>query len=552
MHITLPQKAPLKQVCSFARWLPKHAQLLRSITTKVGVHSRYCTLELDGLMLDSYLDTTQVLLQSAIQLAASGTCNAAQKTLKLPDGINLANKLAAAAAAATAQPQLPGVRLMQQQQQQQRLRLVSFSTDWLGTPATISALPAHSLTHLDLAWPHSETPASEAMVAALGQLTSLRQLSMGPYQGEGSFPSSLLSAVPYMSQLTLLELAGGFESERKTQALQQLLLLPLPLQRLQISSKWLPALSYEALTQLTELSTADIYDSSKLPTQLQQLQAKVGLFARGLDAVTGLQQLQRIRLSGFASAEELLQLKQLPALQHLALQYETCSHAVAAARAWPQLQQLQELEVLYDNGHPRNPNRQQWMAIRSAVAACTGLTKLTLQAITFLEVEEGVGELDEERLFAVCASLAGLTCLRDLCIQNYTVSSWMPDDALALTALTGLTRLVLAEADDAVGDLIATALACNLRQLQHLDLQPCNLDGLVCLEAIAQLTQLTELRLEGNDGSRWTQQAGAEGLMLLTGLKQLQRLGFDVNAKTTAVSHQRLQDFWSAVRQPRA
>jgi hypothetical protein len=66
---------------------------------------------------------------------------------------------------------------------------------------------------------------------------------------------------------------------------------------------------------------------------------------------------------------------------------------------------------------------------------------------------------------------------------------------------------------------------------------------MACLAAIAQLTQLTELGLTGNKGL--TQQ----GLMLLTGLKQLQTLRVDRNAEATAAV---LEEFWSAVRQPRA
>jgi Leucine-rich repeat (LRR) protein len=109
-------------------------------------------------------------------------------------------------------------------------------------------------------------------------------------------------------------------------------------------------------------------------------------------------------------------------------------------------------------------------------------------------------------------------------------------DALALTALTGLTRLVLAGAYEGVGDAVATPLASSLRQLQHLDLQACELSSFECLAAVGQLTGLTELRLNGN--SAVTEQQ----LMLLTGLSQLQQLGFDRSEEiTTAV----MWRFWS-------
>jgi hypothetical protein len=134
--------------------------------------------------------------------------------------------------------------------------------------------------------------------------------------------------------------------------------------------------------------------------------------------------------------------------------------------------------------------------------------------------------------------------LKDLCFEE---SSWqipmitlLPGDARALTALTGLTRLVLRGLGSGVGDVAATALACSLRQLRHLDLHSCDLGGMVCLAAIGQLTQLTALHLFGNEG------VTREGLMLLTGLKRLQQLGVCRNEEVTDAA---VEEFWAAVRQ---
>jgi aminoglycoside phosphotransferase len=73
----------------------------------------------------------------------------------------------------------------------------------------------------------------------------------------------------------------------------------------------------------------------------------------------------------------------------------------------------------------------------------------------------------------------------------------MPGDALALTALTGLTRLALQGGETGVTDEVAAALARNLTQLQHLDLRRCPLGSYNCFHEIGQLTQLTELQLTG-------------------------------------------------------
>jgi hypothetical protein len=144
---------------------------------------------------------------------------------------------------------------------------------------------------------------------------------------------------------------------------------------------------------------------------------------------------------------------------------------------------------------------------------------------------------DEQVPVAMCASLAGLTRLKDLCIGEG--AQLLPGDLLALTALTGLTRLVMNDFKAGMSDLAANALACNLRQLQHLELRDGNLGDMVCLAAIAQLTQLTELNLSDNAGLM------EQGLMLLTTLKHLQ--GLDVS--NTSITEEMRHRFSNALRQ---
>uniref|UniRef100_A0A383VB07 Uncharacterized protein n=1 Tax=Tetradesmus obliquus TaxID=3088 RepID=A0A383VB07_TETOB len=176
---------------------------------------------------------------------------------------------------------------------------------------------------------------------------------------------------------------------------------------------------------------------------------------------------------------------------------------------------------------------QQWQVICNGIAASSSLTKLELDVVVYPEDQEHDGPVYVE----VCAKLAGLTNLNALCMAD---SCLVPGDALALTALTGLTRLELKGTGAGVGDLAATAIASSCQQLRHLDLSSCELGSMVCLAVVRSLTQLTELQLEGNSGL--TQQ----GLMLLTGLKQLRYLGVTKNLEVT---HQVLQRFWRAVLQ---
>jgi hypothetical protein len=242
-----------------------------------------------------------------------------------------------------------------------------------------------------------------------------------------------------------------------------------------------------------------------------------------LDAVAKLQQLQDLkftyRLDEASSVPEAVQqlqpLAQLSALQRLTICYNNASLAAASAASWAQLPQLCELQLDF---HFEPASGQEWQAIIGGLAAATSLTKLELTA-----ADERLDPFKNWYVVepaAACGALAGLTRLQDLCIRPE--SCLMPRDAQALSALTGLTRLVLAELGDGVGDEAAAAIARSCRQLRELDLRNCSLGNATCLAEIAQLTQLTELRLKCNV-SVVTEQM----LMQLTVLKQLQQLSVD-------------------------
>jgi Leucine-rich repeat (LRR) protein len=241
-----------------------------------------------------------------------------------------------------------------------------------------------------------------------------------------------------------------------------------------------------------------------------------------------------------------LQLAQLSALQHLELRFDELDIIMDAAPALPQLPQLNSLCVVFDN---ENPYTREMVTITASIAACTGLTKLELGTNSVVELENAEVMGCDELPSAVCASLACLTRLRHLCIT--CINCLVPGDALALIALTNLTRLAIQDAGPGVSDMVATALACNLKQLQHLELNrnwvqrghrysECDLDGMVCLAATRQLSQLTQLQLQGSRGLT------VEGLMLLTCLPRLQRLVVEKNEEVTDAVMQR---FCAAVRE---
>jgi hypothetical protein len=120
-----------------------------------------------------------------------------------------------------------------------------------------------------------------------------------------------------------------------------------------------------------------------------------------------------------------------------------------------------------------------------------------------------------------------LTGLQELHILQGSI---LPrDDALALTALTNLTQLVLHDDADGVTGMTASALACSLKQLRVLDLsskRPDNRDRLgsmVCLVAMGHMNSLTNLQLIGAEGLT------RQGFTLLLASPRLRAMGLTWN-----------------------
>jgi hypothetical protein len=243
----------------------------------------------------------------------------------------------------------------------------------------------------------------------------------------------------------------------------------------------------------------------------------------------------------FQQQEPLLRLTQLPALQTLLLFYAKPECAAGNAPAWARLLQLKFLDI--KSGHT---TRQQMAGIEAGAAAATTLERF------FIRLDHPVGAADQPAAgqqaaadgvadaagepLAVCASIARLTNLVRL---ELNLTPMARGDALALTALTGLSHLSISAAKQRVGDVAATALAVNMTRLRHLDLEACDLGYMACLAAVARLTRLTTLSLRHNPGLT------EEGLMLLTRLSRLQEL--HVNG-CEGVDEGVLARFWAAVR----
>jgi hypothetical protein len=273
----------------------------------------------------------------------------------------------------------------QQQQQQQGLRLRSFSSSFPKAVDMLAVQQVQHLTRVELGFNRAMTDSS-ALSMALARFSNLQQLQLGGIS-DTSLGAALTTLVQ-LPQLTLLECIGWWREVPL--ALQQLLAQPLPLRSLKLSDFRgfgifpPPIFNMPLLTNLTELSTSrvELAEATVLRMQLQRLQFHSWGGADSMAPVTRLElkQLQHLSLQvDFQQPQLLLQLAQLPALTHLALQYdERCQGqpAAATASAWPLLPQLHELEI----AHGTPPSPPEWEAILAAAAAATGLTKLMLDA----------------------------------------------------------------------------------------------------------------------------------------------------------------------------
>jgi hypothetical protein len=337
---------------------------------------------------------------------------------------------------------------------------------------------------------------------------TLQQLRLSTTVDAWAIPCSCLSGVAQLSHLTSLQLAG--EWSERMRPLQLLLAQPLPLLQLHLDMFDLLVLDTSGLTQLTQLVVGDLPEGSKLPNQLQHLHLLAMRGTSILEPAMRQQQLQQIQHLAFyvgsaslasdmadepAPSDEqqqqrgavdtalLLRVGALPKLRSLQLEYLAPKVAAATAAAWRQLPQLDNLDMSFRIGYPIE---QQMTAILAGVAAATSLTKLHLHVC----VRDDGNRYARHALHdtVACASLSSLTRLKDLTICEESVLA--PGDALALTALTGLTRLVLVGAETGVTYEIAAALARSLSQLQHLELKDCPVGSDECFDAIGQLTEL--------------------------------------------------------------
>jgi hypothetical protein len=257
--------------------------------------------------------------------------------------------------------------------------------------------------------------------------------------------------------------------------LQRLLAQPPPLRQLALCLDGLPTLDMAALTQLTYLkltvhSCGDaIQEGTVLPPRLQELVLGRCWQPHNLEPALKLQCLQRLSCPlEYPASSQLAQLSQLPSLQHLCLTHRV--FAYESASLWKKL----PLQALHVYGFASSS--QEAVSVLCGIAAATTITCLEL--IGYGTLIPGI-MIDA---VAACSSISGLQCLQRLHVRNIDL---VPGDALALTALTSLTRLSVRQPGCGVHEGLVKALAGSLTNLKDLYLQlQANILNQECLECV--------------------------------------------------------------------
>lgn len=487
----------VEQVASFASWLPKYAGLVTSIEIKQP----------------SYQQHPRWGLNTAEQL------------------LSLSLFKAVAASSATS---------VSLQAHLQPLLLQSYSSNLLCSSAVLQALPAASLSRLEVSSSSiCEQDSMVGLAAALPQLSHLQTLQI--LGSETKELDVCMPAISQLSRLSYLEVVcvADFDTTQ----------LPIQLQKLRINiDDDYNSVALHHLTRLTFLGITcmgSMEPGSSLPTQLVELEVRSPMEAAISELqITALQQLKRLTLEDtFDGKHNLPMLGTLPHLTHVALSYNTWEGLMDIYQAWPQVPQL--CSLAFDRADCGELlTGQEFREVLSVVATLTGLTRLVLSHFGVVSGEQD-GPADAAPL-ELCKHLVKLCNLQELVLEVDVCKSsdengprpdvkFVPADVQHLSSLTQLTCLCIKGVGAIVTDAAVNVLALHLKQLQQLIVRVRSSAVLPIIGCF--LKSLKHLHVLGLPAGE--QQAG---LQYLTGLKQLTTLrGFQ------ACNRDKLADFWAVV-----
>lgn len=405
------------------------------------------------------------------------------------------------------------------------LRLQAFTcVNHLACPAIVSALPAATLTELQILLPRTATAQWHKALSSLSNLRSLRLQSDHPV-------TAYFSSINKLTQLTELMLD-------KLVHMNCFAVLPQQLRNLYVvyagnDKLLLDVVHLKQLQVLTAAIECPEIVEAHLPPQLQQLSI-IDELSPAIAAynIASVQQLKELYIADTTDApQDLTQLKHLQQLEILKLSYSSSSHAVAAAHVWPHLQQLMHLELAFVG------TALQVAAAMDAVSLLSKLTSLNLSFEINEVDEDALVQADDDAFYelsGICKFLKDLRSLKHLHVRldelEWNVDGHR-DDVLCLSNLTGLTHLCL-RLGRRIDSSMASAVLLELTQLNHVTTYL--MSDVYALPVIGKLHQLTCLNMYG-----LSPRAQRSGLRFLTGLRKLCVLrGFD------SCSDEDWNDFW--------
>jgi hypothetical protein len=189
-----------------------------------------------------------------------------------------------------------------------------------------------------------------------------------------------------------------------------------------------------------------------------------------------------------------------PGFEALDIQYDTfCMVSSDAATKdmamWPYWPRVKGISIIDANAAATPGHNAPILKdlLRYRLPMLSGLTRLELSVF-----EEGSGS---SYGLQVCAMLTELTRLQKLRLDVVGQGRVQNRDCMHLTVMQSLTSLALGNMREAVGDMVAVALACSLPELRCLDLTRCSISTDTAMPAFARMRHLTKIVLTGNRGS---------------------------------------------------
>lgn len=386
--------------------------------------------------------------------------------------------------------------------------------------------------------------------------------------------SRYVPAIGQLTQLTNLQLSGVVLDQGSTGGLEA---LPSQVQDMSLQLHYDDAFvsqvsgvvdlrHMKGLHSFMLLPSVDVPEACMLPTQLTSMHidlcehiAKSGpLSACQQYDLAELHQLQRLVLRD--SADSPMQLQTLTALrqlQELQLSYAATDDGTdwmsetifEAAPMWQRLPNLCSLEITGGNSGIVTPSMLEHLL--HEIGAVTSLTTLVVE-FSFTTVQSNPNEQPMEgQQYVLFRRLRNLQQLRqltghlgDLCIQP---GSFMTNDALHLTALQQLTRLIFSWANSCedshwqahgLDPTVMSAIALQMPQLQWLDLSRVGRSLECAIPSFGMLRKLQHLKVP-----YLRTKVADQCLDYLTHLTKLTHLGgFE------AADSARIKTFWSVIR----